>query len=335
MSTESRVSEEIDAIIARALLEYQSAHINDGTAESSTSQSLPWDTPDTPSENTEEATNVYEVAIDTAASTDSVESVESESHPEEDGAFNDLIPENSQSILVSETTSRFSGAAWYENIQSKVITLAGVGGIGSYVAFLLSRLAPYRIVIYDDDTVEAANMSGQLYGRNDIGESKAYTIARFMSMYSDYYGTAAVNSRFSDSTSPTNIMICGFDNMEARKTFFNKWKAYVDSQTDINKKKCLFIDGRLAAESLQIFCITGDDVFNQERYRREFLFSDEEADETICSYKQTSFMATMIGALIVNLFVNFCANECDPLIPRDLPFYTEYTAETMFFKVNA
>ena len=341
MSTGSRVSEEIDAIIARALSEYQNAHNNESTTESSTSQPLPWDTQDIPSENTEEATNVYEVAIDTASESSDVQvestttdSTESESNSEGE-AFNDLIPENSQSILVSETTSRFSGAAWYENIQSKVITLAGVGGIGSYVAFLLSRLAPYRIVIYDNDTVEAANMSGQLYGRNDIGESKAYSIARFMSMYSDYYGTAAVNSRFSDTTSPTNIMICGFDNMEARKLFFYKWKDYVDNQTDINKKKCLFIDGRLAAESLQIFCITGDDVFNQERYRKEFLFSDEEADETICSYKQTSFMAAMIGALIVNLFVNFCANECDPLIPRDLPFYTEYTAETMFFKVNA
>lgn len=34
------------------------------------------------------------------------------------------IPANSQTILVSEETSRFSGAIWYEEIQEKTITLA-------------------------------------------------------------------------------------------------------------------------------------------------------------------------------------------------------------------
>lgn len=46
-------------------------------------------------------------------------------------------------------------------------------------------------------------------------------------------------------------------------------------------------------------------------------------------------MANMIGSIIVNLFVNFIANQCDPLIDRDLPFYTEYNAETMYFKTVA
>lgn len=42
------------------------------------------------------------------------------------------VPENSRSILIQETTSRFSGAIWYEKIQEKNITLAGVGGIGRF-----------------------------------------------------------------------------------------------------------------------------------------------------------------------------------------------------------
>lgn len=70
---------------------------------------------------------------------------------------------------------------------------------------------------------------------------------------------------------------------------------------------------------------------NIRRYE-PYLFSDFEADPTVCSYKQTTFMANMIGSVIVNLFVNFIANKCNPLIDRDLPFYTEYNAETMYFK---
>ena len=42
------------------------------------------------------------------------------------------IPVNSATLLVDEATSRFSSAIWYENIQNKTITLAGVGGIGRF-----------------------------------------------------------------------------------------------------------------------------------------------------------------------------------------------------------
>lgn len=42
------------------------------------------------------------------------------------------IPVNSQTITVDETTSRFSGAIWYEEIQKQIVTLAGVGGIGRF-----------------------------------------------------------------------------------------------------------------------------------------------------------------------------------------------------------
>ena len=42
------------------------------------------------------------------------------------------IPVNSVSLTVDETTSRFSSAIWYNTIQEKTVTLAGVGGIGRF-----------------------------------------------------------------------------------------------------------------------------------------------------------------------------------------------------------
>lgn len=42
------------------------------------------------------------------------------------------IPVNSETLLVDDTTSRFSSAIWYENIQKKTVILAGVGGIGRF-----------------------------------------------------------------------------------------------------------------------------------------------------------------------------------------------------------
>ena len=244
------------------------------------------------------------------------------------------IPTNSATLLVDEATSRFSSAIWYENIQKKTIILAGVGGIGSFVGFLLARMKPVSMFIYDDDIVESANMSGQLYGQSDLGRPKVSALAEMIRNYADYSSVFAINERFTEESEASDTMICGFDNMTARKLFFNKWVNHIQSKPEEERKNCLFIDGRLAAEEFQVLCIKGDDEYNINRYNNEFLFSDAEADETICSYKQTTFCANMIASYMVNLFVNFCANQVGPLIDRDLPFLTTYNAETMYLKTE-
>lgn len=246
----------------------------------------------------------------------------------------DLIPTNSDSLKVDETTSRFSGAIWYEAIKQRTITLAGVGGIGSYVGFLLGRMKPTLLIMYDPDIVEFANLSGQLYGKANIGEYKVYELAKMIKDYSDFYTMADYNERFTLDSPATDIMICGFDNMEARKMFFDVWSAHVAECTPEQRRECLFIDGRLAAEEFQVITIQGDDERALLRYKSDWLFSDAEADATVCSYKQTTFMANMIASVMVNTFVNFVANKCDPIIPRDVPFLVSYAADTMFFKVE-
>lgn len=246
------------------------------------------------------------------------------------------IPVNSQTIIIDGTTSRFSGAIWYEEIQRRIVTLAGVGGIGSYVGFLLGRLKPKRLIIYDPDKVEIANMSGQLYSMQDVGIYKSTALTNMIKNYANYYKITAINDRFDDSSEATDIMICGFDNMEARRIFYEKWKQRVLSYPEggDRRKKCLFIDGRLAAEEFQVLSIQGDDERAMVEYEDKWLFSDVEAEETICSYKQTTFMANMIASVMVNIFVNFIANKCNPIIDRDVPFFISYNASTMFTKME-
>lgn len=273
---------------------------------------------------------------------DETPSEESQLSPEEEAMLaqaleseHQEIPVNSQTITVDETTSRFSGAIWYEQIQQQTVTLAGVGGIGSYVGFLLGRLKPQRLIIYDPDRVETVNMSGQLYGQTDVGNYKSVSLANMVRNYANYNNIVALNGRFEANSEATDIMICGFDNMTARRTFYEKWKQRVLSYSDSdNRKKCLFIDGRLAAEEFQVLSIQGDDERAMAEYEDKWLFSDAEAEETICSYKQTTFMANMIASVMVNVFVNFVANQCGPIIDRDVPFFISYDASTMFTKVE-
>ena len=245
------------------------------------------------------------------------------------------IPLNSATLLIDATTSRFSSASWYDKIQEKTIIIAGIGGIGSWFSLLLSRMKPLSIFVYDDDIVEAVNMSGQLYSQSDIEKFKVHAIANTIKNYTNYNSIFAVNDKFTDESEAGDIMICGFDNMVARRTFFNKWKNHVQSKPEEERKNCLFIDGRLEAEIFQILCIRGDDEYNIKRYNDEFLFSDLDVNEAVCSYKQTTFCASMIASYMANLLVNFCTNQTNPIIDRDLPFFTTYNAETMYLKTEA
>ena len=243
-----------------------------------------------------------------------------------------IIPENSNSITMDESTTRFSSALWFNEIQKKVIILAGIGGIGSYVALLLARMKPKALFLYDDDKVETVNMAGQLYSINDVGKKKVDALADICSSFALYNSVFAIPEKFTLESEASDIMICGFDSMEARNLYYHKWLNHINGLDDERKKHCLFLDGRLAAEEFQVFCITGDDAYNQKLYETKYLFDDDQADATVCSYKQTSYMANMIGSMIVNLFVNFVANEVGGM--RDLPFLTSYEGESLMFETQ-
>lgn len=246
---------------------------------------------------------------------------------------NDL-PVNSKTLLIDESTSRFNSAIWFEEIRKQTVILAGLGGIGSWVSFLLGRLKVASIILYDDDRVDGTNLSGQLFANCDVGSSKTTGVHRLLREYSNYYSIYSHNRKFGLASPAEDIMMCGFDNMDARKTFFHKWRTHVKSKSEEEKANCLYIDGRLAAEEFQVFCIKGTDDYLMKKYEENWLFDDREAEETLCSYKQTSFCANMIASVMINLFVNFIANKCNPIIERELPFYTNYDAERMYLKTE-
>ena len=233
--------------------------------------------------------------------------------------------------VVREELVRFSDADWFEKIQEKVIVLAGVGGIGSNMAVILAKLNPSAIYIFDDDTVESFNLAGQFYSNEDIGKPKVEALAASVRKYTNYSSIFALNRRFIPGEEiVSDIMVCGFDNMRARRDFFAAWKNHVDQLHDEEKKNCLYIDGRLTADLFQIFCICGTDTFYMEEYANKYLFNDFEAQREVCSYKQTGFLADMIGAFMVNLIVNFCANQVNPKRNMSLPFMTSYMSSIMF-----
>lgn len=260
-----------------------------------------------------------------------ISSTETELSKEEDLPVEErpiVIPSYSS---IREELVRFSDAEWFNKVQEKVIVLAGVGGIGSNMAVILAKLNPSAVYIFDDDLVEPYNLAGQFYSNEDVGKPKVEALAASVTKYTNYSSIFAINRRYLPGEEiVSDIMVCGFDNMRARRDYFRAWKSHCMALPEEQRENCLFIDGRLSADEFQIFCITGHDDYYIHEYETKYLFNDYEAQREVCSYKQTGFLADMIGAFMVNLIVNFCANQVNPLRNMALPFMTSYRSSMMF-----
>lgn len=239
-----------------------------------------------------------------------------------------MIEENNNTDSVGDTTLRFRDAIWLDEIRKSNILIAGIGGIGSWLALLISRMRPQNLLLMDNDSVELVNMSGQLYRTSDVGKLKVNALSETLREYSSFYNTMSIGSLFDEESEAYDIMICGFDNMKARKVYFNKWLERVKNTPIQERDRCLFIDGRLNAEKFQIISITGTDYYGMKKYLNEYLFEDSDVADNVCSFKQTTYCAAMIASFMCNTLVNFASHS----ISRPVLFFQEYDAELMSLK---
>lgn len=210
---------------------------------------------------------------------------------------------------------RFKDAPWYNPENSEMVLIGGTGGIGSWLAFFLAR-AGFSPTVFDDDIVEEMNIAGQLFRTSDVGKSKVQAVH---DITRDFTGSEinGINGKYTmEEGIAHSFMFSAFDNMEARKTMFEKWKANInDSLVDP-----IFIDGRLNAEQMQILCVRKNDI---EKYEQH-LFSDSEVEDAPCAFKQTTHAAAMIASHMTAFFTNHITNIRENAMVRDIPFYYEF-----------
>lgn len=210
---------------------------------------------------------------------------------------------------------RLKDAPWYNKINNTIL-VGGVGGIGSWVSFLLAR-AGFQIYVFDPDIIEQHNIGGQLYQLGQVGKRKVDALQDIIRSFSDIYILKDASSVTRDSISASRC-ISAFDNMQARKDMFEKWK----ETTPING---IFIDGRLEAEYMKIFCIEASNSTSIDRYINEELsVTDAEIPDAPCTMKQTSHSAAMIASHMVGFFTNHVTNVVEKDNSREVPYSWEY-----------
>ena len=228
-------------------------------------------------------------------------------------------------------SSRFKDAPWFPKEETAII-VGGAGGIGSWLSLLLSRAGFYPIV-YDYDRLEEHNLAGQLYTKLDA-ENNTLKVDALKGLCKNFADTdiTVMNERYTKDSMSHHYVMSAFDNMQARKDMFNawceyveEWRATVEHEKDLNPEDKfgeipIFIDGRLTAEQMQIFCVTPDKI---EAYK-EYLFDDSEVEDAPCTMKQTSHSAAMIASHMVGFFTNHMTNNAEEDSVRAVPFMWEY-----------
>lgn len=139
---------------------------------------------------------------------------------------------------MTQQFDRFKDAPWFPQ-RDELVMIGGAGGIGSWLAFFLTR-AGFKPTIYDFDIIEEHNVGGQLFRNSDVGLPK---VSALYNIIKEFCGNEinTVNQRI-DENSPTHyFMFSAFDNMRARKDLFEVWKKSIPNCPVTP----IFIDGRL------------------------------------------------------------------------------------------
>lgn len=229
--------------------------------------------------------------------------------------------ETATETIVAAQYGRSKGAPWFEAAYKKDVLILGQGGISSWLSVLCARTGA-TLHTYDHDKFEAHNLNGAFASKSSIGMQKTSAIQNLIMDFSPDTIVHPYAEKFGKNSLAGEIMMCGFDNMAARKLAFNKWLEVVEESED--PAKCFFQDGRLSATIMQIYNICGNDKLSIERYQDpEVLFDDSEVDEGDCTFRQTSHTAAMIAGHMVGFYTNWLQNTFTQS-PALLPFNWEY-----------
>jgi hypothetical protein len=218
--------------------------------------------------------------------------------------------------LKAPTHVRFSDLTWYDPEYLKFITIGGVGGIGSWTALALSR-AGYKLILHDIDNVDETNLGGQFYSIKDIGQLKTRAVVNSCILYGAeqaLYEEGAITA----TSAVSNVCISAFDNMKARETLFNCWLEKVKTKSESD----LFIDGRMLAESGQVFFVPNEEKAI-EAYKKS-LFADSEVKDQPCSAKATSHCGMRIASEITAGLTNWLTNVMMKENIREVPFKASF-----------
>jgi len=149
----------------------------------------------------------------------------------------------------------------------EMITIIGVGALGSHLAIMLARLGCKKITLYDDDKVADINLSNQSYDKHDIDRYKVIAIAEDMKLINTQMKISVKPERYTKQPLSGYVFVC-VDSIETRKAIatHNRYNPNI---------KCLW-DMRMRLEDAQGYTVPWHDKDAKDNYFETMTFTDAE-----------------------------------------------------------
>lgn len=178
---------------------------------------------------------------------------------------------------------------------NKQIHIIGAGSLGSHIAMSLAKRGATDIDVYDDDFVENHNPANQLYGWVNLLENRG-PIKKVEALYDNIkretdlqIGTVDDRVESGKDYKFSGIVFLCVDSMASRKEIFDKF-------IRMNMMVDLMIEVRAGSESGRIYTISPFNIEDVREYEKT-LYSDEEAENDICSNNPFGTLAEVIGGI--------------------------------------
>jgi len=181
------------------------------------------------------------------------------------------------------------------------VTVIGIGAIGRQAALQLAAVGISWLQLIDFDTVEESNIASQGYFEQDLNRLKVDAAADLCRNINSSLEIQKVPERFRRSINIGDVVFCCVDSVDIRRLI---WEAVRD-------KSRIFIDGRMAAESLRVLAAFDS---KSRRYYPGTLFSTEEAYAGPCTAKTTIYCANIAAGLMIIQFTKYLRQlpvDCD------------------------
>lgn len=159
---------------------------------------------------------------------------------------------------------------------------------------------------------------GQLYGKSHIGKSKVKAIVEVVEYLCGENNVTPLHTEITEEAGQWQSMVSrsdavcvGFDNLKARELVYKHWKEY-------GKENSIYIDGRLACESAQVYVITMHSTEDEFLAYEQTYFSESEKVELPCTMKATTHCGAMIAAFMFAQVANWFNNISGAVMPRTI-----------------
>jgi molybdopterin/thiamine biosynthesis adenylyltransferase len=187
-----------------------------------------------------------------------------------------------------------------EAINRQPVAIVGVGAIGSHLAEMLAKLGVRDFTLIDPDEVDTINLSTQGFAENQIGQLKVEAVEDRLRQINPAVAVqqGAVHYHH-DLIPPRAAVFACVDSMPVRRQIF---RDFCEHDWPV------FFDGRMAAESLRVFCIDRNDRQAADLYRQS-LFPSHEVYREGCTVRATIYCASMAAAILCALYKRWCMHQ--------------------------